>query len=100
MAGVLDVVMSGFEGDPHHAFISLLMIGKPYRSSGLGAAVVEVTERQMMANPDVTAILSGVMVNNPGAIRFWERHGYAITAGPILQADGTTTWDLCKPLVR
>ncbi|MBZ0287403.1 MAG: GNAT family N-acetyltransferase [Anaerolineae bacterium] len=100
MVGVLDVTMSGFEGNPHHAFIALLMIGKPYRSGGLGAAVVEAAEQQMMANPDVTAILSGVMANNPGAIRFWARHGYVITAGPISQADGTTTWDLCKPLVR
>jgi ribosomal protein S18 acetylase RimI-like enzyme len=100
MVGVLDVILKGFEGNPHHAFIELLMIARAHRSGGLGSAVVDVIERQIMADADVTAILSGVMVNNPAALRFWQRHGYAVSGGPVNQTDGTTTWDLHKKVPR
>ncbi|HET9912352.1 MAG TPA: GNAT family N-acetyltransferase, partial [Anaerolineales bacterium] len=44
MIGVLDYVPSHFEGDPHTAFLSLLMIAAPFRKHGIGTAVVEAVE--------------------------------------------------------
>ncbi len=98
MVGVVDYVPGGYGGVSEHADLSLLMIAAPYRSAGLGRAVAEWVEAQVRANPAVTAILSGVQVNNPGAIRFWTRMGYRITSGPELQADQTTTFQLWKDL--
>jgi ribosomal protein S18 acetylase RimI-like enzyme len=96
MMGILDVVLKGFEGDPRAAFIELLMIGKPYRDHGLGSEVVKAVEAEITKDNNIKAILSGVMVNNPDAVRFWQRHGYQIVAGPDLLADGTTVWSLKK----
>ena len=96
MMGILDVVLKGFGGDPDAAFIELLMIGKPYRDHGLGSAIVKAIETEITKNSAIKAILSGVMVNNPDAVRFWTRHGYQIVAGPDLLADGTTVWSLKK----
>jgi ribosomal protein S18 acetylase RimI-like enzyme len=98
MMGIVDVVVAGFEGDPGAAFIELIMIGHPYRSGGLGSAVVEAVEAEILCNPAIKAILIGVMVNNPAALRFWERHGYSIMSGPTLEDDGTTVWRLGKDM--
>lgn len=99
MMGIVDVVLNGFEGDPSVAFIELLMIGKPYRDHGLGSAVVQAIESEIRKDNSVKAILSGVMVNNPDAVRFWQRHEYQIVAGPDFLADGTTVWSLKKPIL-
>ena len=96
MVGVVDSVPSGFEGDPHLAFLSLLMIAAPYRNLGIGQAVVALIEDDIEQNPQITAILSAVQVNNPSAVRFWQRNGYRIVGGPELQRDGTTTFHLRK----
>jgi ribosomal protein S18 acetylase RimI-like enzyme len=96
MMGIVDVILSGFEGNPAHAFLSLLMIAQPYRSSGLGAEVVHRVETEMLRDPQIEAILSGVQVNNPGGIRFWQRMGYRITSGPKDFPDGTTAYALRK----
>lgn len=98
MLGVVDYVVSGFEGDPRHAFLSLLMIAQPYRGRGLGAAVVARVEAAIRRQPQVDAILSGVQVNNPAAIRFWQRMGYTITSEAESMPDGTTTYHLRKSL--
>lgn len=98
MVGVVDFVPNGFEGNPQHAFLSLLMIAAPYRDQGLGRVVVEWVEGEIRANPAVRAILAGVQVNNPAAIRFWQRMGYRIVSGPKDYPDGTTAYPLEKPL--
>jgi ribosomal protein S18 acetylase RimI-like enzyme len=100
MIGVLDVVISGFDGNPHHAFIELLMIGQPYRGKGLGTAIVKALEGEIARDARVTHILSGVMVNNPAAVRFWQTNGYGIVGDSELMADGTTVWHLQKDLRR
>ncbi len=41
---------------------------------------------------------AGVQVNNPGAIRFWQRMGFAITSEAEAQADGTICYQLKKSL--
>ncbi len=96
MIGVLDFVPGGFGSDPHAAFISLLMIVQPFRSRGLGTEVVGLAEREIMRNAQVRCIRSAVQVNNPTAVRFWQRQGYNIVGGPELQTDGTTVFHLHK----
>ncbi len=46
----------------------------------------------------ITVLRAGVQVNNPGAIRFWQRMGFAITSEAEAQADGTICYRLEKPL--
>ncbi len=96
MIGVLDYVPCNFEGDPRSAFLSLLMIAAPFRGQGIGAAVVEAVEHEVRKDPQITTMLSGVQVNNPQAIKFWQRHGYRIVSGPIHHPDQTTAFDLRK----
>jgi ribosomal protein S18 acetylase RimI-like enzyme len=78
LAGVADYIPSGFEGNRQHAFIELLMIGRPFRSHGLGCRVVAELEAIIRKDTQITAIRLGCQVNNPNGIRFWERCGYRI----------------------
>jgi ribosomal protein S18 acetylase RimI-like enzyme len=96
MIGIMDYVPSHYNGEPHTAFLELLMIAAPFRKQGLGTAVVEAIEAEIGKDPQVETILSGVQVNNPQAIRFWQRNGYRIVSGPILHPDQTTAFDLRK----
>ncbi len=98
MIGVVDYVPCGFEGDPHAAYLALLMIAAPFRDLRIGAAVVEAVEAEIRKDARITTILAGVQVNNPQAIRFWQRHGYRIVSGPKSYPDQTTAFDLRKDL--
>ena len=98
MIGVLDYVPRGWEGDASAAFLELLMIAAPHRGHGLGRAVVEAFEDEIRKDPAVRTIFSGVQVNNPGAIRFWQARGYRIVSGPTLMPDQTTAFALRKDL--
>ena len=98
MIGIIDYVPNNFEGDPQAAFLSLLMIAAPFRKRRIGAAVVEAVENEIGKDARVTTILSGVQVNNPQAIKFWQRHGYRIVSGPTLFPDQTTAFGLRKDL--
>ena len=96
MIGVIDYVPSHYEGEPHTAFLQLLMIAAPYRKQGIGKAVVKAIEDEIRKNAQVSCILSGVQVNNPDAIRFWQRNGYRVTGGPALLPDQTMAFRLRK----
>jgi ribosomal protein S18 acetylase RimI-like enzyme len=98
MIGIIDYVPNNFEGDPQAAFLSLLMIGAPFRSQGIGKAVVQAIEKEIRRNAQVNKILSGVQVNNPQAMQFWQRNGYRIVSEPKLHPDQTTAFDLRKDL--
>ncbi len=98
MIGVIDYVPNRYRGDPHAAYLSLLMIASTYRNQGIGDAVVRAIEEQIGQDDDVTVIYSGVQFNNPRAIRFWQGHGYRLVSAPTLQPDGTTAMDLQKDL--
>ena len=100
MIGVLDYVPCGFQGDPHLAHLSLLMIAAPFRQQGVGKAVVEAIEQEITKDTQITAILAGVQVNNPQAIHFWQRRGYRIVIGPMLMPDQTTVFGLRKDLTH
>lgn len=99
MMGVVDFMASGHDGNAQHAFIELVMIAKPYRGKGLGAAVVEQVEAAIKGqNPAVVCIYSAVQVNNPLALKFWQAQGYQSDENAALQPDGTTTYQLQKHL--
>lgn len=98
MMGIVDFSTNGFEGDPALAFLSLLMIAAPFRGHGLGEAVVQAVESEIRRAGQARAIESGVQVNNPSGIRFWQRMGYRIVSGPTLMPDGTTVYRLYKDL--
>ncbi|MCX6832702.1 MAG: GNAT family N-acetyltransferase [candidate division Zixibacteria bacterium] len=96
MIGVVDYVQRSFEGDPHVAFLSLLLIAIPFRKKGIGKAIVGLIENEITKDGRVTAILTAVQVNNPQAVQFWQKIGYRIVSGPELQPDQTTTFRLRK----
>ena len=98
MIGIVDFVPKGFHGDPHAAFLSLLMIAAPFRQRGIGKAVVEAIEQEIKKDPQITVILSGVQVNNPRAVQFWQSNGYRIVSGPELMPDQTTVFGLRKEI--
>lgn len=100
MIGVLDYLAGGYEGNPKHAFLLLLMIARPYRGSGIGSEVVRLLEEHLRTATPARVILSAVQANNPEAIRFWQRHGYQITGGPELRPDLTSVYHLRKNLSR
>jgi ribosomal protein S18 acetylase RimI-like enzyme len=98
LIGVVDFVLSGWEGSPRTAFLALLMIAAPQRSQGRGAEVVGLVEGLIAQNSQIEAIRSGVQVNNPGGIRFWQRMGYRIVSEAEDMPDGTTAYQLLKPI--
>lgn len=98
MVGVVDFVPQGWQGDEATAFLELLMIGKYHRGKGLGAEVVKLVEEEIRKSGKVKVIKSGVQVNNPRAVSFWQRQGYQITGGPELMDDGTTVYHLAKQM--
>jgi len=98
MMGIVDFIIAGFEGDPALAFLSLLMIAAPFRGQGLGEAVVQAVEREIRRADQARAIESGVQINNPQAVRFWQRLGYRIVSEPIPLPDGTTVYRQWKDL--
>ncbi|NMC45797.1 MAG: GNAT family N-acetyltransferase [Chloroflexi bacterium] len=98
MIGVVAYVPGNFRNDPAKAFLSLLMISKPYRSKGVGEEVVVMVEEEVSHDETVNMIESAVQVNNPRAISFWKRNGYRITSRPQLQSDGTVIYRLQKKI--
>ena len=98
MIGVVDYIPNNYQGDPKAAYLSLLMIASPFRNQGIGRAVVDAVEHEIRKDADVTVIFSGVQVNNPGGLRFWQRNGYRIFSEPKLHPDQTTAVDLQKDL--
>jgi ribosomal protein S18 acetylase RimI-like enzyme len=99
MIGVIDYVPNHYQGNPQAAFLSLLMIASPFRDQGIGKAVVDAIENEIRKETPITVIFSGVQVNNPKAIRFWQRNGYRIVSEPKLHPDQTTAVDLRKDLL-
>ncbi len=96
MIGVLDYVPCNYKSEPQTAFLELLMIAAPFRKQGIGKSVVEAFENEVRKNVKVDTILSGVQVNNPQAMKFWQRNGYRIVSEPRLLPDQTTTVELQK----
>jgi ribosomal protein S18 acetylase RimI-like enzyme len=98
LIGILDYVLDGYCGDAGRAYLSLLMIAAPYRGLGLGADVTAWLERQVRKNPAVSVLALSVQVNNPAAIRFWQKMGFQIVSQPESQADTTVVFRMEKVL--
>ncbi|MGP8079631.1 MAG: GNAT family N-acetyltransferase [Dehalococcoidales bacterium] len=98
LVGVVDFIPMGFEGKADIAFISLIMIAAPFRNQGIGNKTVSLTEGEITKDGDVIEIRSAVQINNPAAIRFWQKNGYRIASAPELQSDSTTVFRLSKKL--
>ncbi len=98
--GVVDYVPNNYQGNPQAACLCLLMIASPFRKQGIGKAVVEAVEYEISKDTRVTTVLSGVQVNNPRAMRFWQRTGYRVISEPRLRPDQTTAVDLQKDMNR
>jgi hypothetical protein len=62
--------------------------------------VVEAVENEIRKDVKINTILSGVQVNNPQAVQFWQRNGYRIVSEPKLLPDQTTAVELRKDLNR
>lgn len=97
LAGVLDLIPRGYEGDPQAAYLELLMIASAWRGQGLGDQVFQAAEERLRAE-GIRTFKAGVQVNNYGAVRFWLRCGFSIISEPIILPDGTTCVDLLKKL--
>jgi len=100
MVGVVDYIPHSYRGEAGVAFLSLLMIARPYRDRGIGRQVLAQVEREIARDAQVTAVRVAVQVNNPLGLRFWQKQGYRILSGPVLQPDQTTTCSLQKPLAE
>lgn len=98
MIGVLDYVPNYYHGNPQAAYLALLMIASPFRSQGIGKAVVEAFENEVTKDDLVTVIFAGVQVNNPRALRFWQKQGYRVVSEPRLYPDQTVAVDLQKDI--
>lgn len=96
LIGIIDYVPHSYQGQRHMASLELLMIAASFRKQGIGQAVVEAIETAIRKDQTVSTILSGVQVNNPQAMRFWQRQGYRIASAPKLHPDQTTAVDLRK----
>ena len=96
MIGVVSYVAGGFEGKPDIAFHLLLMITPSFRGKGTGTEIVKRIEKEILSDFRISMILSGVQVNNPRAVRFWQQNGYRIVGGLELMPDKTTVFRLRK----
>jgi ribosomal protein S18 acetylase RimI-like enzyme len=100
MIGVVSYVPSYFEFRPVDAFILVLMIAKPYRGQGAGSAIVDMVEKEICYKKRIRSIRLGSQVNNPRAIKFWEKKGYKVFSGPTLLPDKTTVYQMRKDIYQ
>lgn len=75
----LDAVVELLEGHPAPTewFVGLLLLHPDARGDGLGAVVWDSVRAWMVARRGSVAWLI-VQKQNPGARRFWERHGFTV----------------------
>lgn len=99
LAGVLDLVTSGFQSDARRAYLELLMIAPGFRGRGLGRELLAMVEGKLQS-AGITALEADVQVNNPLGLRFWQREGFLPIGQSQLQEDGTTTIHLVKFLIQ
>lgn len=99
LIGIVDFIPSGWQNRADTAYMELLMIVRGRRSRGIGAEVQEMVEKYVRDEFNVVQMMADVQVNNPQAVRFWERVGYAISSVAVLQKDQTLTYEMHKSLV-
>jgi ribosomal protein S18 acetylase RimI-like enzyme len=100
MIGIVEYVPGDFNGETHLAFIALLMIVAPSRNQGIGTRVLEFIEGKIRATGRVSEIRTAVQVNNPAALRFWQRNHYRVFGDPERRPDQTVVSHLRKVLLN
>jgi ribosomal protein S18 acetylase RimI-like enzyme len=100
MIGVIDFILSNFDGNDCHAYLSLLMISAGHRRNGMGKDVVKAVEAEILKNHSISSILAGVQTNNKPAIDFWDKMGYKIVSEPQLLPDRTIAFKLQKDIFK
>jgi len=98
MIGVVDFVPGDIEGTAHSGFISLLMIVASWRNRGIGTRILELVEDRIRVTGLVSEIHTAVQLNNPAALRFWQRNNYHVFGNPELRPDRTVVSYLRKDL--
>jgi ribosomal-protein-alanine N-acetyltransferase len=88
------------EQTPRRGHIISLDVGRPFRRSGIGSALLRAAEKSLMTR-GVRAVDLETAVDNPAAVAFWRRHGYAI-AGTIANYydDGGDAFAMSKIMPR
>lgn len=76
MAGVLEVIRDFPERGEW--FIGFLMLDPAHRDAGVGSRLIEALEAWVRGQR-ATGLRLIVQEQNPGALRFWQRRGYAVT---------------------
>ena len=98
LIGVIDYTASDYHGFSSVAFISLLMIAAPYRNRGIGTRILNLVEGKIRIIGKALEIQTAVQVNNPKALRFWQRNSYCVFGSPERRPDGTEVLHLRKDL--
>jgi RimJ/RimL family protein N-acetyltransferase len=98
MIGVSDYISSNFNGVANVAFISLLMIGSPWRNRGIGTQILRLMEDKIREIALVDEIQTAVQLNNPAEMRFWRRNSYCVFGDPVFRPDQTVVTYLRKEL--
>jgi RimJ/RimL family protein N-acetyltransferase len=98
LIGVLSLVPQEIENEVVSANLDLLMISAPFRHKGIGTRILKVIESEIKQKTGISQFGASVQVNNPAALRFWQKNGYRITSGPELQPDSTTVYHLKKDI--
>lgn len=99
MVGVVDYVPGNFNGAPHVAFISLLMIVPSLHNLGIGTKILEIVENRIARITGVSEIQTAVQLNNPAAFRFWQHNKYRVFGKPERRPDQTVVSYLRKNLI-
>jgi len=97
LAGIFDLIPSGFRGDPRQACLALIMLALPHRSRGLGQRLLNALEAWLKPR-GIHTFTAHVQVNNPASLSFFQAQGFQIISEPALQPDGTTSVELRKQL--
>lgn len=98
LVGVVDYIPDDFCKTAHVAFISLLMIAAPFRNQGIGTQILNLLENEIEKSGRVSEIQTAVQLNNPAALRFWERNDYHPFGSPEQRPDHTVVSYLRKRL--
>jgi ribosomal protein S18 acetylase RimI-like enzyme len=94
--GVMD--FAPLRGDSNTSILALLMIATPQRRMGYGKSIMAAFEKYLVKTYKTKVIKAGVMVNNPLAIKFWEKTGFSINPTPEPMPDKTTVYRMTKKI--
>ena len=98
LIGVVDYIPFNFNGVDSVAFISLVMIVASRRNRGIGTKILRLVESKIRSVGRAGEIRTAVQLNNPAALRFWQRNGYRIYGKPERRPDQTIVSYLRKEL--